>query len=80
MLDGDVAKSLLRLGENSEPVPIALIDKSQQGKARAVVVELRTAAVISEPTNVVELLATVRRIIPLARPSGIDSESGGAGM
>ncbi len=68
MLDGDVVKSLLRLGENSEPVPIVLIDKSKQGRARAVVVELRTAAVISEPTNIVELLATVRRIIPLARP------------
>ena len=77
MLDGDVVKSLLRLGENNKPVPIVLIDQSKEGKAQTIVGELRAAAVINEPTNVGDLLATVRRIIPLVKPSDIDSEGSG---
>ena len=67
---------MLRLGESGKPVPIVLIDRHKDGRARAIVVEVRAAAVISEPTNTVDLLATVRRIIPLVKPSRIDSKGG----
>ena len=70
ILDDEMIESLLQLQENSNPIPIVLIDRFMDGKAQAIVVKLRAAAVINEPTNTIDLLTTVRRIIPPVKPSG----------
>ena len=70
ILDDDMVESLLQLREKNKPMPIVLIDQFMEAKAQAIVEQLRAAAVINEPTNTIDLLSTVRRIIPLVKPSG----------
>ena len=70
ILDNDIIESLLQMRERSGPIPIVLIDRFMERNARAVVVQLRAAAVINDPTNTIDLLSTIRHIIPLVKPSG----------
>jgi CheY-like chemotaxis protein len=70
ILDDDTIKSLLQLREKSKPMPIVLMHQFMGGKAQAIAVQLRAAAVIYEPTNTIGLLSTVRHIVPPVKPSG----------
>ncbi len=69
ILHNDIVESFLQLREKSKPLPIVLIDLFMEAKAQAIVGQLRAAAVINKPTNTIDLLSTVRRIIPLVKPS-----------